>query len=248
MQLRWLEQTEEQVPAGDDWLSPLEARCLASLHVPKRRTDWRLGRWTAKCAVAACLDAPRSLAEIEIRPLPSGAPEVFHANSAAPFAISISHRSGVACCSLADRSVEVGCDLEWIEPHSRAFVADYFTPGEQRLVENTALAQQPLVLALLWSAKESALKALRVGLRADTRSVAVEIPAISGELLRHPDVWRPVIVRHSTSKYYGWWCFSSTFVRTVVAAPIQPPPKRVPFGATWIYSEIFRSNYLQCQQ
>ena len=39
----------------------------------KRRADWQLGRWTAKHAVAACLQLPAdlpSLASIEVRPSP----------------------------------------------------------------------------------------------------------------------------------------------------------------------------------
>jgi 4'-phosphopantetheinyl transferase len=244
MQLRWLEQTEEQVPEGNSWLTPGERAHLAALHVPKRRADWRLGRWTAKCAVAACFEKPCSLVELEIRAAESGAPEVFRRHAAAPFTISISHRNNAACCAVADRSVEVGCDLEWIEPHSRAFIEDYFTRSEQHLVLNTALADQPLLLALLWSAKESALKALRVGLRADTRSVEVEVPEFSSEPWEHPDSWRPILVRHSNGKYYGWWRYSDRLVRTVVAAPRQPPPVPVPFEGSSIYSEIFRSDNL----
>ena len=68
---------------------------------------------------------------------------------------------------------ELGCDLEIVEPRSDAFIADYFTAEEQALIERTSAADRSLLLALLWSAKESALKALRAGLRLDTRSVIV---------------------------------------------------------------------------
>ncbi len=52
---------------------------------------------------------------------------------------------------------------------SDAFVADYFAPEEQTLIAHSSPADRELMLALLWSAKESALKALREGLRLDTR-------------------------------------------------------------------------------
>jgi phosphopantetheinyl transferase (holo-ACP synthase) len=73
------------------------------LGIPKRRADWRLGRWTAKHAVAACLnlpDEPSTFADIEIRAASSGAPEVFLQDRQAEIAISLSHSSGTALCTL----------------------------------------------------------------------------------------------------------------------------------------------------
>lgn len=215
MQLRWLEQSENDLPGGDDWLCPAERSVLAALRLPKRRADWRLGRWTAKCAVAASLDGPRAFSEIEIRAGPSGAPEVFCSGSPVPLAISLSHRAGQACCALADGCVRLGCDLELIEPHSQEFVEDYFTSEERRFLANTAQSVRSLAVAMLWSAKESALKALRVGLRAGTYSVVVTVPSMPPG---PGDVWRPLSVRHSSGEFSGSWLASGPFVRTVVAA------------------------------
>jgi len=67
----WLGQTQADIPAGNDWLSVSECVCLNGLHFAKRRDDWRLGRWTAKCAVASFLNLPadaQGLARIEICP------------------------------------------------------------------------------------------------------------------------------------------------------------------------------------
>ena len=104
METHWLEQTEADLPAHDDWLSSDEAVLLSRMRFAKRRTDWRLGRWTAKRAAAAYLNLagdPRALREIEVRPAPSGAPELFYAGDQAPVSISISHRAGVAVCAIA---------------------------------------------------------------------------------------------------------------------------------------------------
>ena len=109
----------------------------------------------------------------------------------------------------------IGCDLEQIEPHTQSFVEDYFTPEEQQLITTTTPSVRPLAIALLWSAKESALKAMHVGLRADTRSVVVKVPPIPCEPW---DVWRLVAVRHASGEYGGWWLASGSFVRTVVVA------------------------------
>ena len=61
MEVYWLEQSEGDVPTTDDWLSPDEVVRLSTMRIAKRRSDWRLGRWTAKNALAVyllCLKVP----------------------------------------------------------------------------------------------------------------------------------------------------------------------------------------------
>jgi 4'-phosphopantetheinyl transferase len=221
MDLYWLEQTEADVPADNDWLSPRESLRLETMRFPKRRADWRLGRWTAKCAVAACLPWHAAPAEIEIRAADCGAPEIFYSNLPSDLRISLSHRDGVACCVVGEASDALGCDLELVEPHSPAFVADYFTPEEQRLVADTCAADRVLLVSLLWSAKESALKALRIGLRADTRSVTVHTPPLPAA---GRETWQKLMVSHAGGNLHGWWRCGGNLVRTLVAAPAPGPP------------------------
>ena len=45
--------TAEEVPHGDTWLSEAGRRDQEKLRVPKRRTEWRMGRWAAKRALMA---------------------------------------------------------------------------------------------------------------------------------------------------------------------------------------------------
>jgi len=219
-QVYWLEQTLADVPAEDDWLDASESICLNGMRFAKRRADWRLGRWTAKCAVASFLRVPadpQALTKIAIRPASSGAPEVFFANEPA-VTLSISHRSGAAMCAVAPWGVDLGCDLEVIEPRSEAFVEDFFTQGEQALVAQVCAKERSRLLALLWSAKESALKALREGLRLDTRSVVVSL----GEGTLDLNDWSPLQVRCADGRSFdGWWQQTHTIVRTLVA---NPPP------------------------
>jgi len=219
----WLEQTEADVPAENDWLSTEESVCLNGLRFAKRRADWRLGRWTAKCAVASLLKMladPPALAKIEIRPAPSGAPEVFLTNDPLPVTVSISHRSGAAICTVAWSGVDLGCDQEVIEPRSEAFVADYFTQDEQALVAQVGGAERDRLLTLLWSAKESALKALREGLRLDTRSVAVTPVDWAFDL----NGWSPLRVCAEGRSFQGWWQPADSVVRTIVADPPSDSP------------------------
>jgi len=241
MNIYWLEQTDADVPVGNQWLSARETICLSGLHFAKRRADWRLGRWTAKQAVAACLNLStdlHSLGDIEIRAASSGAPEVFLQNQPADIAISLSHRDGTALCTVGPAGTSFGCDLEAIEPRTEAFIADYFTLNERALIARAPAEEQPLLLALLWSGKESALKTLRVGLRLDTRCMCVSPaggwPQPSREKSQdlclipsanNPDGWRPLQVRYSGSCVFGgWWRFQDRLVRTAVSnLPLGTP-------------------------
>jgi 4'-phosphopantetheinyl transferase len=227
MNVYWLEQTEANVPAENDWLSANEAACLNGMRFAKRRTDWRLGRWTAKHALSVYLGVPANsqiFKKIEIRAAPSGAPEAFFVNQPAAATISISHRAGIAVCAVAMSGVTMGCDLEMVEPRSDAFVADYFTVEEQALFARASAADRDRLLSLLWSAKESALKALQEGLRLDARSVIVTPGNAAFDL----HGWSPIEVRHTDRRiFHGWWQHADSVVRTLVAAPPPNPPIRL---------------------
>ena len=231
MNVYWLEQTEADVPAENDWLSANEALCLKGMRFVKRRTDWRLGRWTAKRTLSVCLDVPahpQVFRKMDIRPAPDGAPEAFFDNQSAAVTISLTHRAGIAVCAVTECGVEMGCDLEMVEPRSDAFVADYFTLEEQALVARASAVDRPRLLALLWSAKESALKALRAGLRLDTRCVTVSPFPASYDL----NGWSRLLVRYTGGHrtggevFHGWWQHTNNILRTVVAAP--PPDSPIP--------------------
>jgi len=218
MDICWLEQTEAQVPDGDDWLSQAETTILRGFRFAKRRADWRLGRWTAKNAVAMRLGARlehAGLRNIEIRAAASGAPKVFFEGECAPLSISLSHRAGLGACAIGTPGMALGCDLEFVEPHSATFAADYFSTQEQELVMAAGLVNRDWLLALLWSAKESALKALQEGLRLDTRSVIVDPGRLAS---RQPGRWNPLRARCNNGQMlYGWWNVADGFVRTVLA-------------------------------
>jgi 4'-phosphopantetheinyl transferase len=219
----WLEQTEADVPGENDWLTPGEFLRLNNLRFAKRRSDWRLGRWTAKRALAICLNLPddgQSLAKIEIRAAPSGEPESFLNQQPSGSTISLSHSSGRALCAVAPAKVALGCDVERIESRSDSFVVDYFTAEERAQIARSPAAERSLLVTLLWSAKESALKALHAGLRLDTRSVVVNI----GNVSPGGDAWHHLRVRKTDDReFHGWWQSCSDFVRTLVSAP---PPDR----------------------
>ena len=66
---------------------------------------------------------------------------------------------------------------------------------------------------LCWSAKESVLKAERVGLRTDTRTVAVSLPTSLDA-----DRWHPLHARSAgTGDYTGCWRLDGDWLITVLA-------------------------------
>ena len=92
MNLFWLTQAEADVPGSNDWLAPGEQSRLQAMRFLKRRGDWRLGRWTAKQAIAAFLKLPadeQAFAHIEVRAAECGAPDVWIYDEPAEVAISM---------------------------------------------------------------------------------------------------------------------------------------------------------------
>jgi 4'-phosphopantetheinyl transferase len=181
------------------WLGPAERRSAQGLLVEKRRADWLLGRLAAKRLVARILaevvrmDLP--LDAFDIVTEPSGAPIVRLADGGTlPVGVSISHSEGTAfCAAWADAGgiLSVGADLERIAPRPEGFVRDFFRPSEAAAWEALpAGSERDLFASAVWSAKESVLKALRLGLTVDTRSVEIlfsEEEAVGAAGLPRPD-------------------------------------------------------------
>jgi len=213
----------EAVPRCDDWLCRAERDRLAAMRFAKRRADFRLGRWTSKRAVASYLGRPlaaRDLRQIEIASDEDGAPEVFVDGSRAACAISLSHREGRSLCAVAMPEVRVGCDLERVERRSEAFVDQFLAPCEAARVERAVEPHRSRDATLLWSAKESALKALRTGLAVDTRDVVVELRAEPS-----PRTWLPlrVCVPGEDEALGGFWLQDAGWLLTVVSRPASMP-------------------------
>lgn len=224
LKVLWFEQTIADVPATDEWLAPAEQEKMRAFRVPKRASDWRLGRWTAKRALAHSHNLPghpEALSAIEIVPADSGAPFAFVEGKPSSCAISISHSHGRAACATAPGNAALGCDVECIESRSDAFLSDYFTAQEQEAVAHSPVHDRALLHTLIWSAKESAMKAVREGLRLDTRSVSVcRVGQPSPWSL-----WAPLAVRTAEGKVLeGWWHAGHEFVRTVLSDSAMRAP------------------------
>jgi 4'-phosphopantetheinyl transferase len=219
----WLARGMHDVPQSADWLSPAESARLASLRFPKRRTEVRLARWTAKRAIAHVLDLDDdagTLSSIEIRAATTGAPAAFLGGERAPVGVSMTDRADWAVCMVGPGDLAVGCDLELVEDRTDAFVRDWFTPAERDLVFGAEPGERRLLANLVWSAKESALKVLQAGLRRDTRSVEVDVVEATGH-----ERWARLVVRaEEGSAFPGWWRRYGDFVLTFAADGDSGPP------------------------
>jgi 4'-phosphopantetheinyl transferase len=211
----------DEVSPDDAWLGPWESAHAATLRFPKRRDDWRLGRWAAKRAVAAALhrDDPAS---VEVRTAGDGAPEVLLDGRHAPMSISLSHRDGVAAAVVAGKAVRIGVDLEVVEPRTDAFVRDYLTEGERSFVLEDP-GERDLRTALVWATKEAALKLTRTGLRVDTRSVEAR-PALDPG----PGGWSRTTATTDGQAFRGRWARREDVVVVVVGDPAIGVPVLVP--------------------
>ena len=217
----WLTRSLAEVPDGEDWLGEREREVLAGLTLAKRRQDWLLGRYAAKSAVAAWLDAPA--AEVEILAAGDGAPEAWTGHERAPVAISLSHRAGRALVAIADAVTVIGCDLERVEARSAAFIHEWLAPSERALVDAATGRERGMLMAnLAWTAKEAAAKTRREGLRLPVRH-AVARPDLQGA-----GDWRALAVTwpdHPPTR--GWWREEPGWVMALTAEPAPEPPRRL---------------------
>jgi 4'-phosphopantetheinyl transferase len=228
----WLAHGEHEVPPSLGWLTPPERDHLESIRFTKRRNEYLTRRWTAKQAIASVLDlgrTPASLARVEVRHRASGAPYVHLDGRPAGVEVSMSDRAGWAVClvALAHSSGTLGIDLEVVEPRSAGFVSDFFTTAEREHVRGLADAElQHEAANLIWSAKEAALKVQQVGLRADTRTVEVQL---RGEQRR--DGWAPMNVTAAAGPIPGWWRRDGVFVLTIACTSHRDPPELLGIGS-----------------
>jgi 4'-phosphopantetheinyl transferase len=116
--------------------------------------------------------------------------------------------------------VRVGADIERVERRSRQFVEDYFTSAERDEVENARPAARDRTVTLFWSAKEAALKALRLGLTVDTRRVSCALRPARGA--DQPWARLSLALDQELSREYGlsrldgWWRLMDSYVLTLV--------------------------------
>ncbi len=217
--LQYALQVFERLPERLDWLTPAERERYEEFRFDKRQQDWLLGRWTAKQALLGLSSLPQSdISRFEIYSKSSGAPEAKLDDRPCDIALSISHSHGRAFSVVSRDTTDLGCDIELVEPRSAAFVDTFFTAAERERVQTAAPEYRDILVTMIWSAKESTLKALRTGLKVDTRSVEVTNEDAGAD-------WRVArTVAADAGEFSCLWRLDDGFVLSIVARePVETP-------------------------
>ena len=222
-QVWYTTQSRQQLPADLDWLTPGERERLEGFRFDKRRRDWLLGRWTAKIALLGISGlSERDIQRFEIDSAPNGAPLPRLDGQPYQVGLSLSHSHELAFSAVSRDADALGCDIELVEPRSDVFVETWFTEAERVCVENASPSSRDSLVTMIWSAKESTLKALQTGLQVDTRSVEV---LDRGE--RVDQVWGVArTVTEEAGEFSCLWRPHGEFILTIatrdpVGAPVE---------------------------
>jgi phosphopantetheine--protein transferase-like protein len=207
-----------------DFLSPSENERLRQLRFPKRRREWLSGRWAAKNLLILSTQeyARLSLQKISVQNDGQGAPFFsVEGQGQLPMSLSISHRDESVFCAITSmEGVRIGVDIELVETRPASFLEDYFTDREAETVRQLDPDQRARWVTMGWSIKESFLKALGIGLRADTRRIEVMGGMQSEDIDADLFPWRQVDI--STQEWgsepvYGCWTNMGEYVLSMVA-------------------------------
>ena len=220
----WLTRSLTDVPAGQAWLGPSERAVLAGLRIDKRRDDWRLGRYAAKHAAGLFLGIEPE--RIEVIAGPGGAPAAWCEGAPAALELSLSHRAGRALAVAAPSGAPSGCDLELVEPRSKAFIEQWLAPAESALVRAAAESDRAWLANLIWSAKEASTKARGEGLRLDLGRAVVKLGGVDGA----DGDWLPFHVDWDfvpAERDHGWYRREPEWVMTVVGGEAGTRPREL---------------------
>lgn len=215
----WQSQTISNVPGDLDWLSLEEQAVYTQFRFPKRQKEWLSGRYVAKTLLKTVNSSVESLRfdEMTVRNKPDGAPFIVCGGERLPGSLSLSHRGCMATAAWCDSDkFHIGIDLEVIEEKSKGFIEDYFTESEAAAVLNLPTDMVHLAASLIWSGKEAILKALQIGLRADTRAMEIEVPAFSN--LSSGNAWSRMVVNRYPEVQGGmnlFWRLTGDYVITL---------------------------------
>ena len=205
---------------GDEgFLGEEELLRLAGLRFEKRRSEWLLGRWTAKRLLQHCLDGVIAPTRLQIFNDESGQPYVVDdRGERMGGCLSISHRAGRALCAWTpEPCAKMGADLELLEPRDPIFIEDYLGTSEKGLALACNGVRRDLFVTLAWSAKEAVFKALGTGLRMDTRSVEVRGLDWLAKDEGIPQGWLPLEFPSAIVPLpiQGWWRLDEDLIQTI---------------------------------
>ena len=216
-------QDRHQLRSDLDWLTQGERARLDGFRFEKRRRDWLLGRWAAKTVLLEVTGlSQRDINRFEISSAPDGAPLPMLDGKRCRVQLSLSHSNDRAFATVSRSKNALGCDIELVEPRSAEFVDTYFTASERDYVERVEPGSRDSLVTLIWSAKESTLKALHTGLQVDTRSVEVHDDGDSAD-----GGWRVArTISADAGEFKCLWRIDDKFVLSIVTRDAVETPIR----------------------
>lgn len=224
-----------------DWLQQEERARWQALPTARRQREWLLGRWTAKQLVRQVVEEQTGLrlelAQIRVAYGASGAPVAYFPRigergsqsgarpSAAQHAISLSHSGDYAFCALSRQAgVEVGVDIERIEEGTWQGTHNPFTKTEWLSLRDAPREALPLLLTVLWGAKEALLKA--------KGQVSTNPQHVWCEGLSLPPIlegWHALRLQSELlvagERAQGWWALHDMYALVIVTVQ-QAAPER----------------------
>jgi phosphopantetheinyl transferase len=156
---------------------------------PNVQRTWLLGRIAAKDAVRTLLwsggAGPIFPVEVTVTNDDRGRPLVT-APGGADVRVSIAHTAGLGV-AIAAEGVDVGIDIERVEPRPASFEATALTPGERERLAAGPPDERDRTITRWWAAKEAAAKADGTGM--DGRPRDFEVIEDHGDRLRIGHRW-----------------------------------------------------------
>jgi 4'-phosphopantetheinyl transferase EntD len=157
-------------PSALDFLSSEETKIFNGYGVEKRRREYLAGRAATKLGLQALANSnlPCLFKGASILNGSDRAPYFICAcREPHPFSFSLSHAHNLASAYLTDQSkVQLGIDVVWKEERDPRKLRDFLAISEIELIFQYPAERQSNVTNIIWAAKESVSKALKVGMAA----------------------------------------------------------------------------------
>jgi 4'-phosphopantetheinyl transferase len=160
----------------DKYFSLEEQAEYSRFKVIKRQFEWISSRIISKKMINQILKGEKlNFPDIRIKKEETGQPYIYITGQGRlEGKFSLSHSNGYVFCGYSlSKELMFGLDLEKIEAHSLEFVQDYFSSQEIERYQVLDGNDKDGYTTMVWSAKESVLKTLGLGLSIDTRKVEI---------------------------------------------------------------------------
>lgn len=174
-----------------------EIRYYETLGFEKRRLSYLLGRFTAKKAIRNYLNPDIDDTQLQIVPGVFNQP-VLQPGLADPVGISISHADSIAGSIAFPEMHPMGVDLE-VADETRIEIMKTQILDEELALALPHCADEGLICAAIWTAKEALSKVLRCGMTCPFEVLAI------GDFHLEPPGFSGAFRNFGQYKFQSWW-------------------------------------------